>query len=44
MKAFIEQFRHFTHTADGEKPLFEVVGKAFAKERRPCRKHLHKCW
>ncbi len=32
MKAFIEQFRHFTHTADGEKPLFEVVGKAFAKE------------
>ncbi|MGM9685929.1 MAG: family 16 glycosylhydrolase, partial [Bacteroidaceae bacterium] len=32
MKAFNEQFRHFTHTADGEKPLFEVVGKAFAKD------------
>ena len=32
MKAFIEQFRHLTHTAEGEKPLFEVVGKAFAKE------------
>lgn len=32
MKAFIEQFRHLTHTAEGEKPLFEVVGKAFAKD------------
>ena len=32
MKAFIEQFRHMTHSADGEKPLFEVVGKAFAKD------------
>lgn len=32
MKAFIEQFRHFTHTAESEKPLFEVVGKAFAKD------------
>ena len=32
MKAFIEYFRHLTHTADGEKPLFEVVGKEFAKD------------
>lgn len=32
MKAFNEQFRHLTHTAEGEKPLFKVVGKAFAKD------------